>query len=131
MAVNTFVTEFKAFAIRGNVVDLAIAVIIGTAFGKIVSSLVDTVVMPVLSIFMGGVDFSTLALKFGDVVIQYGVFLQSIVDFVIIAFVIFLAVKGMARLKRVEETVVEEAKEIISHEARLLGEIRDLIREKR
>ncbi|MBX9906706.1 large-conductance mechanosensitive channel protein MscL [Patescibacteria group bacterium] len=128
---NAFITEFKAFAVRGNVVDLAIAVIIGTAFGKIVSSLVDTVIMPFLSIFLGGVNFSTLSLTVGAVVVQYGLFLQSIVDFLIIALVIFVAVKGISRLKRAEERIVEDAKEIISHEARLLGEIRDLIRDKR
>ncbi len=125
------IKEFKAFAVRGNVVDLAIAVIIGTAFGKIVSSLVDNVIMPFLGIFVGGVDFSGLSLAVGDVVVKYGLFLQSIVDFVIIAFVIFLVVKGIARLKRVEETVVEEAKEVISHEVRLLGEIRDLLQIKK
>lgn len=125
------IKEFKAFAVRGNVVDLAIAVIVGTAFGKIVSSLVDNVIMPFLGIFMGGVDFSDLSFSIGAMVVKYGLFLQSIIDFVIIAFVIFLAVKGIARLKRVEETVVEEAKEVISHEVRLLGEIRDLLQIKK
>jgi large conductance mechanosensitive channel len=99
-------SEFKEFAMKGNVVDLAIGVIIGAAFGKIVSSLVGSVVMPVLGKLIGGFNFTDLAISLGTdpagkpVIIGYGVFLQSIFDFVIIALVLFLAIRGINRLKR-------------------------------
>jgi len=127
-----FFKEFKAFAVRGNVVDLAVAVIIGAAFGKIVSSLVDTIVMPLLGIVLGGVNFSTLSVSVGDTVVRYGVFLQSVVDFLIIAFVIFLAVKALSRLKHLEATTVkEEVPAPMSDEVRILVEIRDLLQKNR
>ena len=91
-----FMKEFKEFAMRGNVVDLAVAVIIGGAFGKIVSSLVGDVVMPIVGLLLGGVNFSGLSITVGDAVIKYGAFIQAIVDFVIIAFVIFLALKALS-----------------------------------
>lgn len=123
-----FIQDFKAFAIKGNVVDLAVAVIIGTAFGKIVSSLVDNLIMPVIGIFLGGINFSGLSMQVGDVVFKYGVFLQSIVDFFIIAFVIYLAVRVIGRIRRNQSTVVEEKAPTMSDEAKLLTEIRDLLR---
>jgi len=124
-----FIKEFKAFAVRGNVVDLAIAVIIGGAFGKIVSSLVDTMVMPLLGIFLGGVDFSGFSFSLGDVVLRYGVFMQSVIDFVIIAFVIFLAIKILNRIQHKEDSVIEEQKPP-SEEVQLLREIRDLLQKR-
>jgi large conductance mechanosensitive channel len=102
--------EFREFAIRGNVMDLAVAVIIGAAFGKIVTSLVDNVLMPLVGLVMGGVDFSGLSSEVGDAVIQWGLFVQSIIDFIIIAFVIFLIVRAINRLKR-EEPVTPTTKE--------------------
>jgi large conductance mechanosensitive channel len=92
--------EFKEFAIRGNVIDLAVAVIIGGAFGKIVSSLVDDIIMPLVGLLIGGIDFKSLAFTIGSAKITYGAFLQNVVDFIIIAFVIFLMVRAMNRLKR-------------------------------
>jgi large conductance mechanosensitive channel len=123
-----FIQDFKAFAIKGNVVDLAVAVIIGTAFGKIVSSLVDNVLMPIIGIFLGGINFSGLSVHFGDIVLKYGVFLQSILDFFIIALVIYLAVRMIGRFRRTQSTVVEEKSPTMSDEAKLLTEIRDLLR---
>jgi large conductance mechanosensitive channel len=102
--------EFREFAIRGNVMDLAVAVIIGAAFGKIVTSLVDNILMPLIGLMMGGVDFSGLSVQVGDAVLQYGLFIQSIIDFLIIAFVIFLLVRALNRLKK-EEPVTPTTKE--------------------
>jgi large conductance mechanosensitive channel len=102
--------EFREFAIRGNVMDLAVAVIIGAAFGKIVTSLVDNILMPLIGLVMGGVDFSALSLQVGDAVVQWGLFVQSIIDFIIIAFVIFLIVRAINRLKR-DEPVTPTTKE--------------------
>ena len=102
--------EFKEFAIRGNVMDLAVAVIIGSAFGKIVTSLVDHILTPLLGLVMGGIDFSGLNTQIGGAVIEWGLFIQAIIDFVIIAFVIFLLVRAMNRLKK-EEPVTPTTKE--------------------
>jgi len=99
-------SEFKAFAIKGNVVDLAVAVVVGAAFGKIVSSLVGDVIMPPLGLLIGGVNFSDLAVTLGTdpkgapVLLKYGSFLQTLFDFFIIAIVIFIAVKGINKLKK-------------------------------
>ena len=102
--------EFREFAIRGTVMDLAIAVIIGGAFGKIITSLVNDVLMPLIGLVLGGVNFSELSITFGAAVIKWGAFVQSILDFVIIAFVIFMLVRAMNRLKR-EEPVTPTTKE--------------------
>ena len=102
--------EFREFAIRGNVMDLAVAVIIGAAFGKIVTSLVDNILMPLIGLVMGGLDVSELKTQVGGAVIEWGLFLQSIIDFIIIAFVIFLIVRAINRLKR-EEPVTPTTKE--------------------
>ena len=102
--------EFREFAIRGNVMDLAGAVIIGGAFGKIITSLVGDVLMPLIGLILGGVNFSELAITVGAAEIKWGAFVQSIIDFVIIAFVIFLLVRSMNRLKR-EEPVTPTTKE--------------------
>lgn len=122
-----FIEEFKAFAIKGNVIDLAVAVVIGTAFTAIVNSLVNNVFMPTMGVLMGGVDFSGLALTIGDSVIGYGVFIQSVVNFVIIAMVVFVAVKFMNQLKRNEESVVPATPKEPSDEVKLLMEIRDAL----
>lgn len=91
--------EFREFAMRGNVIDLAVAVIIGGAFGKIVTSLVNDVLTPLIGLAMGGVNFSSLAVTIGEASIMYGAFIQAIIDFIIIAFVIFLIVRAMNRMK--------------------------------
>jgi large conductance mechanosensitive channel len=94
--------EFREFTLRGNVMDLAVAVIIGGAFGKIITSLVNDVLMPVIGLILGGVSFSELSFTVGSAVVKWGAFVQSIVDFIIIAFVIFLLVRAMNRLKKKE-----------------------------
>ena len=124
----SFVKEFKEFAIKGNVVDLAVGVIIGAAFGKIVSSLVEDVVMPVLGTLLGGLNFSGLAIKVGGATVKYGNFIQTCVNFLIVAWAIFLMVKVINRLKR-EEEKAPEAKAPPRQEV-LLEEIRDLLRKK-
>lgn len=96
--------EFREFAIRGNVMDLAIAVIIGAAFGRIVTSLVEHILTPLIGLVMGGIDFSALSTQIGEAVIQWGMFIQAIIDFIIVAFVIFLIVRAINRLKRDEPT---------------------------
>ena len=109
------ITEFKEFAMRGNVVDMAVGIIIGGAFGKIVTSLVNDVIMPPIGMLMGKVDFSQLAITLSEktadaeaVTIKYGVFINTVLDFVIVAFCIFMVIKGMNRLKRKEEEVPKE-----------------------
>lgn len=92
--------EFRDFAMKGNVMDLAVGVIIGGAFGKIVSSLVENVLMPFIGLFLGGIDFSKLAVKLGSAELKYGAFVQSVIDFVIIAFCIFLMIKALNSMKR-------------------------------
>lgn len=127
---KSFVEEFKAFAMKGNVIDLAVAVVIGAAFGKIVSSLVANIITPLIGLLMGGVDFSGLSYTLGDAVVTYGVFIQSIIDFLIVALVIFMVVKGITKAQSLadnkEEAPVKEEKPVEpSEEVRLLREIRD------
>jgi large conductance mechanosensitive channel len=121
--------EFKKFAFKGNVLDLAVGVVIGAAFGKIVSSLVDDLIMPLIGILVGGVDFSALFLKVGDAKIKYGAFIQNVVDFIIIAFSIFLVIRMMSKFKQKEETKAEVKPSEPTKEEILLSEIRDLLRE--
>jgi large conductance mechanosensitive channel len=124
-----FIEEFKAFAMKGNVIDLAVAVVIGAAFGKIVSSLVANIITPIIGLLMGGIDFSGLAYTIGDAEVTYGVFIQSTIDFIIVAFVIFLVVKGINSLQKKEEEKPEEEKVVEpSDEVKLLREIRDSLR---
>lgn len=125
--------EFKAFAIKGNVVDLAIGVIIGTAFGKIVTSLVNDLLMPVFGLLSGGIDLNGLAYRYGETEIKYGAFLQSIVDFLIISVSIFAFAKAVSRFKPKEEAKGEDRPEPPkpSNEEVLLAEIRDLLKEQR
>lgn len=126
----SFVKEFKEFAIKGNVMDMAVGVIIGGAFGKIVTSLVGDVLMPIIGVFTGGLNFTSLAITVGEAEIKYGQFLQNIFDFIIIALCIFLMIKGMNSLKRkkVEEPAPEPAPAEPSNEEKLLTEIRDLLK---
>lgn len=119
--------EFKEFAMKGNVLDLAVAVIIGGAFGKIVTSLVGDIIMPLVGLVMGGVNFSGLQVTIGHAVIKYGAFLQNVVDFLIIAWVIFMMIKALNKVhKKKDDTVVVVAGP--SNEEVLLAEIRDLLR---
>jgi large conductance mechanosensitive channel len=124
---KNFVAEFKAFAMRGNVVDLAVAVVIGAAFGKIVSSLVENIVMPLIGVLLGGVDFTGYALKIGDSTVAYGVFIQSMFDFVIIALAVFMAVKALSKLQKKEEAA-PAAPAPTPEDIMLLREIRDSLR---
>ena len=105
--------EFKKFALKGNVLDLAVAVVIGAAFGKIVSSLVDSIIMPLVGIILGGYDFKGLSVKIGDATVAYGVFIQNIVDFFIVAFAIFLFVKGIERFKKKKEEEPDRKEELL------------------
>lgn len=125
---KSFIDEFKAFAMKGNVIDLAVAVVIGGAFGKIVSSLVENIITPFIGLLLRGVDFSGLSYTVGDAVLAYGAFIQSVIDFVIIAFVIFLAIKGMNSMQKKEEAPKEEKPVEPSEEVKLLREIRDNLR---
>lgn len=126
---KSFIEEFKAFAIKGNVVDLAVAVVIGAAFGKIVTSLVANIITPILGVLLGGIDFSGMSAEVGKSVITYGVFVQSIIDFLIVALVIFLAVKGINRLQGLKKEEPKEVKPIaVPEDVLLLREIRDLLR---
>ena len=144
----SFIKEFKEFAIKGNVMDMAVGVIIGGAFGKIVSSLVNDVIMPVVGLLIGGVDFKGLKYVFStgvkeikneagevivpevaEVALNYGAFVQNVFDFFIIALCIFMMVKGINLLKK-EEKVVEEEVEKSPTQEELLAEIRDLLKNK-
>jgi large conductance mechanosensitive channel len=119
--------EFKEFAMKGSVVDLAVGVVIGAAFGKIVSSLVENIIMPPLGMAMSGVNFSDLAVVLGTgpdgkaILLKYGAFLQTVLDFLIIAFVLFLAIRGINRLKKSPEAAAPPRQEV------LLEEIRNLL----
>ena len=125
-----YISEFKKFIAKGNVVDLAVAVIIGGAFGKIVTSLVNDILMPIIGVILGGLDFTSLSIKFQDATINYGMFIQNIVDFLIIAICIFIFVKFIERILPKKEVVVVEtpkkADDIV-----LLEEIRDLLKDKK
>lgn len=129
--------EFKAFAMRGNVVDLAVAVVIGGAFGKIVSSFVNDILMPPLGLLLGGIDFKDMMYTMKEAVgetpavtLNYGMFIQNIFDFLIIAFAIFMAIKGMNSLKKKEEAAPEvpAAPPAPTRDQELLTEIRDLLK---
>ena len=119
--------EFKAFAMKGNVVDLAVGVVIGAAFGKIVASLVEDVIMPVLGTLIGGINFSGLAVTVGSATIKYGKFLQTCLDFLIIAWAIFVAVKVINRLRK-EEPAAPAAPPAPPKQEVLLEEIRDILK---
>jgi len=117
--------EFKAFVLKGNVLDLAIAVVLGVAFGAIVTSLVNDIIMPLVGIILGGIDFAALSIQVGSATVLYGKFIQAIVNFLIIAFVIFLVMKAMIKLKKQEAAAPPPGPTV---EEKLLTEIRDLLK---
>lgn len=123
----SFFSEFKAFAMKGNVIDLAVGVVIGAAFGKIVSNLVDAIIMPLVGILIGGFDFKGLMVKVGDAEVKYGLFIQAFVEFVIVAFAIFLLVRTINKLKKPEEPKAPAGPTV---EQQLLMEIRDELKKK-
>ena len=130
-----FFGEFKEFISKGNVIDLAVGVVIGNAFGKIVTSLVDNIIMPLVGLLLGGLDFTGLTIKFHGASIKYGLFIQNVVDFLIVAFCIFIVIKTMntldkkvkAKAKKEEEKKKEEKPEL-TKDQELLVEIRDLLK---
>lgn len=128
-------SEFKEFIMKGNVVDLAVGVIVGGAFGKIVTSLVNDILMPIIGMIIGGIDFTALSIKIADAQIMYGSFIQQVVDFLIVSACIFIFVKFINRLTRkkeaIEEVKEEKAEEKKSDEVLLLEEIRDLLKKKK
>ncbi|TWT26079.1 large conductance mechanosensitive channel protein MscL [Planomicrobium sp. CPCC 101110] len=119
--------EFKKFAIKGNVIDLAVAVVIGAAFGKIVTSLVEDLIMPAVGILLGGFSVAQLSYTFGDAELRYGAFLQSVIDFFIISFSIFLAIRLFSKLQFQPEPVEEKPLPVLDTKEQLLTEIRDLL----
>ena len=123
---NKTIKEFKEFISKGNIIDMAVGVIIGYAFSKIVTSVVNDILMPLLGIVIGGLDFTNLTLKVGDAVITYGVFLQNVIDFLIVAACIFIFVKIISKFNKKEE-VKEETKK--DEQVVLLEEIRDLLKQ--
>lgn len=126
-----FIKEFKEFAVKGNVMDMAVGVIIGGAFGKIVTSLVDNILMPIIGSLTGGINFAELAVTVGDANIQYGMFIQNIIDFIIVALCIFLMLKGINKLNRKkEESAPEPEAPAGPTQEELLAEIRDLLKNK-
>ncbi|MCC4113846.1 large conductance mechanosensitive channel protein MscL [Aromatoleum toluclasticum] len=140
----SFLREFKEFAMRGNVVDLAVGVIIGGAFGKIVESLVKDVIMPIIGRLLGGVDFKHLYINLGDKtyetldaaekagapLVKYGVFINTTIDFLIVAFAIFVAIKAINRLKRAEPPAPPPAPAPEAEDVKLLREIRDALKQR-
>ena len=122
---------FKKFISRGNVIDMAVGVIIGGAFGKIVTSLVNDIVMPLIGLALGKVNFAELSLKIGEAEIKYGNFIQTIVDFLIVAFCIFIVIQIFEKFKKKQEAKPEDTPVVVkSDEAILLEEIRDLLKQK-
>ena len=127
--VKKFLSEFKIFISKGNVLDLAVGVVVGTAFGKIVSSLVNDIIMPFVGVIIGGVNFTSLSIRFKSASINYGLFIQNIIDFLIISLCIFIFISIINKFNRKKK--VEEIKEEIivkSDEVLLLEEIRDLLK---
>jgi large conductance mechanosensitive channel len=132
----SMIKEFREFAVKGNMVDMAVGIIIGAAFGRIVTSLVNDIVMPPLGLLIGGADFSELAIVMQEavegseaVLLRYGLFINQLIDFIIIAFAIFMVIKAMNRLKRKEEAKPAEPA-APPREQILLEEIRDLLRQR-
>ena len=129
-----FISEFKEFAMKGNVLDMAVGVIIGGAFGKIVSSLVDDVLMPLVGMITGNIDFTTLAFQIGEgeeaAVLKYGNFIQNTVDFIIVAFCIFLMLKAINKMNRKKAEPEAPAAPARPTQEELLAEIRDLMKQK-
>lgn len=119
--------EFKEFISKGNIVDMAVGVIIGSAFGKIVTSLVNDIFMPIIGVIIGGLDFSNLSIKVGNSAIMYGSFIQNVVDFLIVAACIFFMIKVLSKFKKKEEVKTETT---VDENTLLLREIRDLLKKK-
>lgn len=124
------IKEFKKFIARGNVIDLAVGVIMGGAFGKIVTSIVSDILMPLIGVISGGIDFTGLSFKIGEAEIKYGNFIQNVIDFLIVAFCIFIMVKIVNKITHKEEEKKEEAPGPKPNDVVLLEEIRDLLKEK-
>jgi len=123
------VQEFKEFAMKGSLIDMAVGIIIGAAVSEMVGTLVESILMPIIGVFMGGVDFSQLSITVGDAAIGYGAFIQALIDFLIIAFVIFMILKGINKMKKnFEEEKVAEPEEA-PVDVQLLSEIRDLLKQ--
>ena len=120
--------EFKTFVSRGNVIDLAVAVVLGAAFGAIITSFVNDIIMPLIGILMGGIDFTTLSIQVGEATIAYGNFIQAIINFLIIAFALFLVIRGINKLQKEEEAAPAPPPEPTAEE-KLLTEIRDLLKQ--
>ncbi len=125
-----FLREFKDFAMRGNVMDLAVGVIVGGAFSSITTSLINDILMPVIGIFVSQASFADLSFTVGDAVIMYGNFIQAVLNFVIMAFVVFCLVKAVNRIARKKEEAPPPAPPTPSNEEKLLTEIRDLLKNK-
>lgn len=122
--------EFKAFVSRGNVIDLAVAVILGAAFGSIIKSLVDDIIMPLVGIILGGIDFTALTLQVGNATLTYGNFIQAIVNFLVVAFALFLIIRSVNKTQK-QEAPAPPASPEPSAEEKLLAEIRDLLKAKK
>lgn len=125
----SFFSEFKAFAMKGNVIDLAVGIVIGAAFGKIVNSLVEAIIMPIVGVLTGGFDFSKRAITVGTAEIKWGLFIQSCVEFFIIAFALFVVIKAMNRMNK-KEAPAPPAEPVLSTQEKLLIEIRDELKKK-
>lgn len=123
-----YIGEFKSFALKGNVMDLAVGVIIGAAFGKIIDSLVSDIVMPILGIFIGGVDFTTLSFGVNDTMVMYGNFLQAIFNLLVVAFALFVLIKALNRMRREKKTEKNPDPVETPEDIALLTEIRDLLK---
>ena len=124
----SMISEFKEFAIKGSLIDMAVGIIIGAATGKMVSTLVENILMPIVGVLMGGVNFQELSLKVGDAVIGYGAFIQATIDFVIIAFVVFMILRAINKMKEAAEKEKGVEAEEKSADVELLIEIRDLLK---
>lgn len=124
-----FINDFRTFISRGNVMDMAVGVIIGTAFGKIVTSLVNDILMPIIGIILGGLDFSGLTIKVGNASVAYGSFIQTVIDFLIVAICIFIMIRFFEKFKKKE--VKKEDTPMVSEEILLLREIRDSLKKKK
>ncbi len=127
---KSFLNDFKEFISRGNVLDMAVGVIIGTAFGKIVTSIVNDILMPIIGVIIGGHDFSSLSIEIGDATINYGMFIQNIIDFLIVAFCIFVIVKVVNTITHKEDKKKEEVPKK-DEQVILLEEIRDLLKKEK
>lgn len=129
---KNFIEEFKAFALKGNVMELAVAVIIGAAFGKITTSLVNNIIMPLFGVVLGGIDFTDRMVTVGNAEVTYGVFVQSVIEFLLIALVLFFVIKSLTAMQRKEEKKPEQEKVLETPEdIKLLREIRDNLRQAR